>query len=117
MSYAIGVVGATGQVGREFRRILEEGDRPDLPIGSLRLFASERSAGQRLSVRGLEYVVERAEPTPRLFEGLDLVLTAVGDEQAKIFAPVVAQAGAPHGDKTNAKPLDPRAPLVVPEVN
>jgi aspartate-semialdehyde dehydrogenase len=117
MTYSIGVVGATGQVGREFLRILEEGDRPDLPIGSLRLFASERSAGQRLSVRGLEYVVERAEPTPRLFEGLDLVLTAVGDEQAKIFAPVVAQAGALDVDKSNAWRMDPAVPLVVPEVN
>ena len=69
MSYAIGVVGATGQVGREFLRILEEGDRPDLPIGSVRLFASERSAGKRITVRGQEHVVERAEPDPRLFDG------------------------------------------------
>ena len=76
MSYAIGVVGATGQVGREFLRILEEGDRPDLPIGSLRLFASERSAGKRITVRGQELVVERAEPSTALFEGLDFVMSA-----------------------------------------
>ena len=68
MSYALGVVGATGQVGRTFLRILEEGDQPDLPIGSLRLFASQRSAGTRLRVRGDEYQVELAEPNPRLFE-------------------------------------------------
>src|SRR5207237_2399231 len=79
VSYAIGVVGATGQVGREFLRILEEGDRPDLPIKSLRLFASERSAGTRISVRGQEHVVERAEPDPKLFAGLAFVIPAIGD--------------------------------------
>src|SRR5437879_3175437 len=117
MTYSIGVVGATGQVGREFLRILEGGDRPDLPIGSLRLFASERSAGKRLSVRGAEYEVERAEPDPRLFDGLDFVLTAVGDEQAKLYAPVIAEAGALDVDKSNAWRMDPAVPLVVPEVN
>ena len=50
MSYAIGIVGATGQVGREFLRILEEGDRVDLPIKGVRLFASERSAGKFLAI-------------------------------------------------------------------
>jgi aspartate-semialdehyde dehydrogenase len=98
MSYAIGVVGATGRVGREFLRILEEGDRPDLPIGSLRLFASQRSAGKRLRVRGLEYA-------------------AVGDEQARVYAPVIAEAGALDVDKSNAWRMDPSVPLVVPEVN
>jgi aspartate-semialdehyde dehydrogenase len=117
MSYAIGVVGATGQVGREFLRILEEGDRPDLPISSLRVFASERSAGKPVCVRGLEYLVELAHPTPRLFEGLDLVLTAIGDEQAKVYAPVIAEAGALDVDKSNAWRMDPSVPLVVPEVN
>ena len=117
MNYAIGVVGATGQVGREFLRILEEGDRPDLPIKSLRLFASERSAGKRIRVRGDEYVVERAEPRPQLFEGLDFVLTAVGDDEAKTYSPVIAQAGALNVDKSNAWRMDPTVPLVVPEVN
>lgn len=117
MSYAIGVVGATGQVGREFLRILEEGDRPDLPIGSLRLFASERSAGKRISVRGQEHVIERAEPDPRLFEGLDFVLTAIGDSEARTYSPVIARAGAVNVDKSNAWRMDPTVPLVVPEVN
>ena len=115
--FNIGVVGATGQVGRTFLSILEEGDRPDLPIGSLRLFASQRSAGKRLRVRGEEYLVELAEPNPRLFEGLEFVITAVGDEQAKVYAPVVAQAGALNVDKSNAWRMDPSVPLVVPEVN
>jgi aspartate-semialdehyde dehydrogenase len=117
MSYAIGVVGATGQVGREFLRILEEGDRPDLPISSVRLFASERSAGKRMTVRGQELVVERAEPSAALFEGLDFVISAIGDKEARIYSPVIAQAGALNVDKSNAWRMDPTVPLVVPEVN
>ncbi len=117
MSYAIGVLGATGQVGREFLRIVEEGDRPDLPIASLRLFASERSAGKQISVRGDKHTVEVAHPDPRLFEGLDFVISAIGDGEARTYAPVVAQAGALDVDKSNAWRMDPGVPLVVPEVN
>jgi aspartate-semialdehyde dehydrogenase len=117
MSYAIGVVGATGQVGRTFLRILEEGDRPGLPVKSLRLFASERSAGQHVSVRADDHVIELAKPDPRLFEGLDFVLSAIGDEHARIFSPTIAQAGAVNVDKSNAWRMDPTVPLVVPEVN
>ena len=117
MGYSIGVVGATGQVGREFLRILEERDRPDLPIRKLRLFASERSAGKRISVRGDEYAVERAQPNPELFEGLDFVITAVGDEESKAYGPAIAASGALNVDKSNAWRMDPTVPLVVPEVN
>lgn len=117
MSYAIGVVGATGQVGREFLRILDEGERPDLPIGRLRLFASERSAGTRITVRGQEHVVELAAPDPALFTGLDFVLSAIGDQHAKLISPAIARAGALNVDKSNAWRMDPTVPLVVPEVN
>lgn len=117
MSFNIGVVGATGQVGREFLRILEEGERIDLPIGQLRLFASERSAGKRITVRGQEHIVERAEPDAQLFKGLDFVLSAIGDEQARQYSPAIAAAGALNVDKSNAWRMDPNVPLVVPEVN
>ncbi len=117
MSYAIGVVGATGQVGREFLRILDEGDRADLPIKTIRLFASERSAGGRIKVRGEDHPIELAQPEPRLFEGLDFVLTAIGDEHARLFSPAIARAGAVNVDKSNAWRMDPTVPLVVPEVN
>jgi len=116
-TYAIGVLGATGQVGREFLRIIEAGDRPDLPVGHLRLFASERSAGKRITVLGEEYEVEVARPDPHLFEGLDFVISAIGDIEARTFAPIVAQAGALDVDKSNAWRMDPSVPLVVPEVN
>jgi aspartate-semialdehyde dehydrogenase len=116
-NYSIGVLGATGQVGREFLRIVDEGDRPDLPIASLRLFASERSAGKQITVRGDKHTVEVARPDPRLFEGLDFVISAIGDVEAKTYAPVVARAGALDVDKSNAWRMDPTVPLVVPEVN
>ena len=115
--YALGIVGATGAVGREFLRILEEGDRPDLPVRTLRLFASERSAGKRLTVRGDAYQVEKASPNPHLFEGLDFVVTAIGDDLSKVYAPAVAESGAVNVDKSNAWRMDPEVPLVVPEVN
>jgi aspartate-semialdehyde dehydrogenase len=117
MSYTIGVLGATGQVGREFLRILEEGDRPDLPINSVRLFASQRSSGKRIKVRGVDVQVELAKPDPSLFEGLDFVVSAIGDTEALLYCPVVAQAGALDVDKSNAWRMDPTVPLVVPEVN
>src|SRR5438105_9174913 len=115
--YSIGVVGATGQVGREFLRILEEGDRTDLPIASVRLFASARSEGKRIKLRGDEHVVEVATADPRLYEGLDFVISAIGDVEAKTIAPAVSKAGALDVDKSNAWRMDPSVPLVVPEVN
>ncbi|HEX2037987.1 MAG TPA: aspartate-semialdehyde dehydrogenase [Chloroflexota bacterium] len=115
--YTIGVIGATGLVGQEFLRILNEGERPDLPVKGLRLFASERSAGQRVTVRGETYTVEVAKPEPALFAGLDFVLTALDDELAKVYAPAVAAAGALDVDKSNAWRMDPQVPLVIPEVN
>src|SRR5690348_10591528 len=115
--YRIGVVGATGVVGTEFLRILETRTRTDLPVKSLRLFATKRSAGKRLTVLGQEHVVEEGRPDPRLFEGLDFVITAVGDEAAREYAPAVAAAGALDVDKSNAFRMDPDVPLVIPEVN
>ena len=63
--YSIGVVGATGVVGTEFLRILETRKSADHPVKSLRLFATKRSAGKRLTVLGEEHVVEESRPDPR----------------------------------------------------
>ncbi len=115
--YRVGVVGATGLVGQEFLRLLETGEGAAFPVAALRLFASERSLGQRIAFRGQEYTVEVGRPDPALFEGLDFVLTAVGDDEARDYAPAVAAAGALDVDKSNAWRMDPHVPLVVPEVN
>jgi aspartate-semialdehyde dehydrogenase len=115
--YSIGVVGATGQVGREFLRILEESAHPELPVKRLRLFATARSAGKTILFRGQEYTVEEGRPEAALFEGLDFVLTAIGDSEAKAYSPAIAAAGALNVDKSNAWRMDPTVPLVVPEVN
>ncbi|MDP2637817.1 MAG: aspartate-semialdehyde dehydrogenase [Candidatus Levybacteria bacterium] len=115
--YNIGVVGATGLVGSEFLNILETRQQPEMPIGSLRLFASERSAGETIIFRGKKHVVEKASPDPDLFRGLDFVLTAIGDDVAKIYSPVIVEAGALNVDKSNAWRMNPNVPLVVPEVN
>lgn len=115
--YRIGLVGATGQVGKAFLKILEEGPREDLPIAELRLFASERSAGTMMTVLGEAHLVHLAAPDPHVFEGLDLVLTAIGDDLARAFGPAISQSGAVNVDKSNAWRMDPDVPLVVPEVN
>ena len=115
--FRIGLVGATGQVGKEFLRILEEGPRQDLPISELRLFASERSAGNVIHALGEDRVIRVAAPDPAAFDGLDFVLTAIGDDLAKEFGPAIAQSGAVNVDKSNAWRMDPHVPLVVPEVN
>jgi aspartate-semialdehyde dehydrogenase len=86
-------------------------------LKSVRLFASERSAGKRITVRGEDLTVELAKPDPALFKGLDFVISAVGDTEAKLYSPVVAKAGAVNVDKSNAWRMDPSVPLVVPEVN
>jgi aspartate-semialdehyde dehydrogenase len=86
-------------------------------LNNLRLFASERSAGKRITVRGEELTVELAKPDPALFKGLDFVVSAIGDTEAKLYSPVVARAGAVNVDKSNAWRMDPSVPLVVPEVN
>src|SRR5687767_8646469 len=116
--YSIGVVGATGLVGSQFLRILEESAHPDLPIKQLRLFASPRSVGKKIAFRGREYAVELTTKDPETYAGLDFVLTALAeDSQSKEFCPHIAASGALVVDKSNAWRMDPNVPLVVPEVN
>ena len=108
----VGVAGATGLVGDEFLDLLE---RRAFPIQSLRLFASARSAGKRITFRGTEIAVEeleRADPS-----GLDLMLFSAGKGIAREQAPRFAAAGAVVVDNSSAFREDPMIPLVVPEVN
>lgn len=108
----IGILGASGAVGREMRRCLE---RSELEIGELRLLASRRSAGARALFRG--EALQIRETGPGSFEGLDYVLGAVEAEQSRAFAPEIRRSGAVYIDNSSAFRLDPAVPLVVPEIN
>jgi aspartate-semialdehyde dehydrogenase len=108
----IGVLGATGAVGRTFLRILEE---RDFPVGELRLLATPRSEGKTISFRGAEIPVYAVNENS--FDGLDFVLSCANDNVSKELAPVAARAGAVVVDKSNAWRMAPEVPLVVPEVN
>ena len=108
----IAVVGATGAAGQTTLRILEE---RKFPVRELRAFASERSVGKTVSFRGEDIRVERVEPAA--FKGVEIAICAAGTAQAKEYAPMIARAGAVVVDKSNAWRMDPKVPLVVPEIN
>ena len=110
----VAVVGATGAVGRETLRVLEQ---RDFPVAELRLFASPRSAGTTLRFRGRDIPVRALECVPAEFEGVDLVLVSAGGAVSKRVGPVAAAAGAVVIDKSSAFRMEPDVPLVVPEVN
>ncbi len=111
-NYVIAVVGATGAVGNEMVSILEE---RNFPIETLRLFASERSEGKRLEFRDDKIKVELL--TEDVFSGIDIALFSAGAERSRRFAPLAAEAGCVVVDNSSAWRMDPRIPLVVPEVN
>jgi aspartate-semialdehyde dehydrogenase len=108
----LAIVGATGAVGTVMRDIISS--RADL-WGEVRLIASARSAGRKLSVRGEEVVVQ--ELTPEAFDGVDLAMFDVPDEVSAEWAPVAAARGVVVIDKSGAFRMDDEVPLVVPEVN
>lgn len=109
---SLAIVGATGLVGREMLSILEQ---RSLPIKSLTLLASKRSAGRVLSFRGKSIKVE--ELTKDAFANIDIALFSAGSAISKEFAPLAAQAGTVVIDNTSHFRMDPTVPLVVPEVN
>jgi aspartate-semialdehyde dehydrogenase len=109
---AVGVVGATGQVGAAMRQILVE---RAFPIGSIRLFASARSAGTVLPVGDLEITVEDAATAD--LTGLDIAIFSAGATASRALAPRFAAAGAVVIDNSSAWRMDPDVPLVVSEVN
>lgn len=111
-SLRIAILGATGAVGRQMRRILEE---YELPVEELRLLASRRSAGERLPFCGEQIPVREAEEGS--FRGLDFVLGAVESDRSRLYAPAIRESGAVYIDNSSAFRLDPEVPLVVPEIN
>jgi len=108
----LAIVGATGVVGREFISIIEQ---RRLAFENLRLFASARSAGTRVTVCGKEYIVE--ELTESSGEGIDIALFSAGGSTSQRFAPIFANKGALVIDNSSAWRMEPEVPLVVPEVN
>ena len=108
----LGVFGATGQVGRVMRTLLEQ---RNFPADEVRFFASSRSAGTTLPWAGGEVVVEDTATAD--FSGLDIALFSAGGATSKQFAPQVAAAGAVVIDNSSAWRKDPQVPLVVSEVN
>ncbi|MBA7617141.1 Aspartate-semialdehyde dehydrogenase [subsurface metagenome] len=110
--YDVAIVGATGLVGQEFIKVLEQ---RNFPMNSIRLLASDRSAGRKLRVNGEE--VEVKETSIDSFENVEVALFSAGAEISNYFAPIAARAGAVVVDNSAAFRMDTQVPLVVPEVN
>ncbi len=109
---AVAIVGATGAVGSQMLRLVEE---TSLPIKQVKLLASKRSAGVTLTYKGQPITVEEA--LPESFEGIDIALFSAGGSVSKQLAPEAVKRGAVVIDNTSAFRMDPNTPLVVPEVN
>ena len=108
----VAVLGATGAVGREMLKVLEE---RRFPINRLKALASSRSAGKQMPFNGGTVTVEEA--TDASFEGMDIVLGAASNEMAKRFAPAIVKAGAVFVDNSSAFRMSDDVPLIVPEIN
>ncbi len=108
----IGILGATGAVGQEMLKVLEE---YQIPVSELRPLASARSAGGCVRFCGRDVKIQEA--TDDSFGGLDFVLGAVEGDMSQRFAPAIKKSGAVYIDNSSAFRLDPEVPLVVPEIN
>ena len=109
----IAIVGASGAVGQEFLRVLDE---QDFPIENLRLFGSTRSAGSVIEFKGKPYPVELLSEDSD-FSGVDIAFTSAGAGTSKKFADVITRHGTLMIDNSSAFRMDEDVPLVVPEVN
>ena len=108
----VAIMGATGAVGQELLKILEQ---RNFPLQNLKLLASERSVGREYEFKGEKLKVELT--CKDAFKGVDLVLSSAGASVSKEFAPIAVDAGAVVVDNTSFFRMDPNVPLVVPEVN
>ncbi|ADC90145.1 aspartate-semialdehyde dehydrogenase [Thermocrinis albus DSM 14484] len=113
MGLKVAVVGATGEVGRAFLRVMEE---RNFPVEELFLFASERSEGLTLTFKGESFKV-RALSKQDSFKGIDIALFSAGSSVSREYAPRFARDGVVVIDNSSAWRLEPDVPLVVPEVN
>ena len=109
----IAIVGASGAVGQEFIRVLEE---QDFPVDNLVLFGSKRSAGRTYKFRGRDYVVQELRHGDD-FKDIDIAFTSAGAGVSKEYAETITRHGALMIDNSSAFRMDDDVPLVVPEVN
>ncbi|QKT15625.1 aspartate-semialdehyde dehydrogenase [Limosilactobacillus reuteri] len=110
--YNVAILGATGAVGT---RMIQQLEQSTIPVKSVKLLASAKSAGKQLSFKGQPITVE--ETTPDSFDGIDIVLSSAGGSVSKKFLPEAVKRGAVCVDNTSAFRMEPDVPLVVPEVN
>ncbi|HJX69659.1 MAG TPA: aspartate-semialdehyde dehydrogenase [Dehalococcoidia bacterium] len=110
--YNVAIVGATGLVGQEFIKVLEQ---RHFPMASIHLYASDRSVGKKLKANRQE--IEVKETTGGSFRGIDIALFSAGADISRHFSPIAAKAGAVVVDNSAAFRMEPDVPLVVPEVN
>ncbi|MCL2281484.1 MAG: aspartate-semialdehyde dehydrogenase [Dehalococcoidia bacterium] len=110
--YRVAIVGATGLVGSEFIKVLEQ---RNFPISDLQMFASDRSAGKKLYFAHEEYEVK--ETATDSFRDVDIAFFSAGTDTSKYFAPIATKSGAVVIDNSVAFRMDDSVPLVVPEVN
>lgn len=112
MFQTIAIVGATGAVGGIIRDLLE---KRNFPAERVRFLASARSAGSKIRFRGQEVLVE--ELTPDVFEGVELAIGSTPDPVAQQFVPWAVERGCVVVDESGYWRMDPKVPLVIPEVN
>lgn len=110
--YNVAILGATGAVGQEMLKVLEE---YDIPVEKLLPLASAKSAGGTVSFKGEDVKIEEAREDS--FAGMDFVLGAVKNPMSRRFAPAIVNSGAVYIDNSSAFRMDPEVPLVVPEIN
>ena len=110
--YNVAILGVTGAVGQELLSILDE---RKFPVDELKLLSSKRSAGRKVQFQGKDYTVEEAGPDS--FKGVDLVLSSAGGSISRKLVPYAVKAGALVVDNTSAFRMDPKVPLVIPEIN
>lgn len=109
----VAIVGASGAVGQEFLRVLEE---QNFPLDELLLFGSSRSAGRTYTFRGKEITVKELKHNDD-FKGVDIAFTSAGAGTSKVYAETITKHGAIMIDNSSAFRMDEDVPLVVPEVN
>ena len=111
-SYNVAIVGATGKGGQGFIKVMQQ---RNFRMASVNLYASDRSAGKRLYVGHHE--IEVKETAPESFQNIDIALFSAGSEISRYFSPIAAKSGALVVDNSAAFRMEPKVPLVVPEIN